>query len=342
MNQIKIILLTLALIPLLILPAQAREKGLISVRSEVDTTVITIGDRITYSIIIDRAEGLKIARPGEGLNLGGFEIKSYDFPEPERTDGRIIERFNFNISVYDTGHYAIPAYPVAYFPEDTSSKFQIIEAPAINIYVKSVLTDADGAELKDIKAPLEVPFDYGYWAMAGGGVLLALVLIWLIYYGIKKRRERGYVFTPPKPLPPAHVVALQAFETLFASDLLAREQYKAFFIRYADILRVYLEQRYYFPALEETTREIIYQLKGKLEQADLCAAIQKVLELADLVKFAKFIPEPQEVEQAKQVALDFIHQTKIVFEPESDETAPDSGIENEPVAQLSDGQENKI
>ena len=93
----------------------AQDKGLIEVRAEVDTAVITIGDRITYSIIIDRRENLRIARPGEGLNLGGFEIKSYNFPEAQVADGRITERFDFNISVYDTGKYAIPPFPVAYF-----------------------------------------------------------------------------------------------------------------------------------------------------------------------------------------------------------------------------------
>ncbi len=299
----------------------AEDKGLIEVKAEVDTAVITIGDRIHYSIIINRKKGLRVERPGEGLNLGMFEIKAYDFPEPVEKDGRMIERFNFTISVYDTGHYAIPPFPVAYFPQDTSTKYQIIEAPAINILVKSVLQGAEARELKDVKAPVDIPFNYRFWISMLVVALLLIFAGWLIYRLIKKRRETGYIFNPPPPPPPAHVTALKDLQALYASDLLEKGLYKAFFSRLSEILRVYLEGRFYVLAMEQTTAEIMQSLQDVLPSEALKNDLNQVLTLSDLVKFAKYKPEAKEVERSKQAALNFVETTKLVYEPEREEAA---------------------
>lgn len=297
----------------------ATDKGLIEVSAQVDTSVITIGDRITYSIIIDREKDLRIARPGEGLNLGIFEIKDYHFPEPWEEDGRVIERFDFKISVYDTGKYAIPAFPVAYFPGDTGTAYSIIEAPAIDIFVQSVLTGEDAGELRDVKPPLSVTFDYFFWLSMLAVAILLIFSAWLIYYLIKKRREKGYIFSPPAPPRPAHETALEALEELYASDLLEQKAYKEFFSRLSEILRVYLEGRYYFSAMEETSAEILTELEKHVDRNDLKIAMQEVLSLSDLVKFAKYRPHTDEIEPLKELAYLFINETKIIFEPQTTE-----------------------
>jgi len=312
---------------------QAQDKGLIEVRAEVDTAVITIGDRIIYSIIIDRQEDLRIARPGEGLNLGGFEIKSYNFPEPVQEDGRIIERFDFNISVYDTGKYAIPPFPVAYFMDDTTSKFSIIEAPAIDIYVNSVMSGDEAGELKDIKAPLEIPFDYFLWIITISVIVAFLAAVWFIYYIVKKKREKGYLFSPP-PLPrPAHEIALEALDELYDTELLERKAFKEFFSRLSEILRIYLEGRYYISALEETTSEIMLEVQEHLDQYNLYAGLNELLTLSDMVKFAKFKPESEPIEKCKSFALEFVNETKLIFEEsfpaENEQESSEQVIETE-------------
>ena len=86
----------------------AQEKVYIEVESSVDTAVITIGDRINYSITIKRDKNLNVVRPGAGVNLGMFEIKSYNFPDPVEEDGVVTEQFDFEIAVFDTGKFIIP------------------------------------------------------------------------------------------------------------------------------------------------------------------------------------------------------------------------------------------
>ncbi len=299
------------------------QQPLIEVTAQVDTAQITIGDRITYSIIIDRAKDLRIIRPGEGINLGSFEIKSYHFPKPVEKDGRIIERFDFTISVYDTGTFVIPPYPVAYFPSDTSKKYQVVEAPAIEIHVKSVITSDAKKELKDIKGPIEIPFNYKFWLSLAAILLLVALIAYLLYRLYKKRKEQGYLITPPPPPKPAHEIALENLHALFNSDLIENQAFKEFYIRLSEILRTYLEGRYFFPALEETTLEILRNLKQNETDADRFEEMKFILTLSDLVKFAKYIPRPEEIEQSKQKSLNFVDKTKLVFQP-PEETTPET------------------
>ena len=132
------------LILLLINLAFAQDtRPLIEVQSAVDTSLITIGDRIKYTVSIDYKEGMRVEKPGAGVNLGQFEIKNYKIHEPESQDGRVFIKYEYVISVFDTGKFTIPPFPVAYFPTDSTKDYKIIEANPINIYVESVIQDGD-------------------------------------------------------------------------------------------------------------------------------------------------------------------------------------------------------
>lgn len=300
----------------------AQEKSLIEVQSEVDTSTITIGDRINYSITIDREKDLRIMKPGEGLNLGMFEIKDYKFRDPVEKDGRLIEKYEFNISVYDTGKFTIPPFPIAYFPVDTSQQYKIIEASPIDIYVKSVISGDDAKKLKDIKFPLIIPFNYSFWISMAIVVILVIVIAYLGYLLWKRRKEKGYLFSPPPPTRPAHEVALEALEELYQSSLLEEKQFKEFFSRLSDIIRIYLEGRYFFDALEETTREIMTDAEKHIEEIKILDDLENILELSDLIKFAKYIPDKKEIEEAKDQSLNFVNETKLIYEA-IEESGPD-------------------
>ncbi|HGY56213.1 MAG TPA: hypothetical protein ENK44_10950 [Caldithrix abyssi] len=315
--------------------AQNETGPLIEVQTKVDTSVITIGDRINYSIIINRDTSLRIVRPAEGINLGMFEIKDYTFHDPVEEDGRVIERFDFNISVYDTGHFVIPPYPVAYFTDDTSKNYRIIEAPAVEIYVKSLLTGDEERELKDIKPPLSIPFNYWFWASMAAAVVLLGVIGWLAYRLWKKKQEQGYLFKPPPPPPPAHETALAALQELFASDLLEKKNYKQYYSRLSDIMRQYVEGRFAVAAMEEITGEIIRDLDKVLDDKEQLAELEELLTLADLVKFAKYIPQPEETEKAGRQAVRFVEETKLVFEPPAD-----AEVEEREKAQYAEAEEH--
>ena len=156
MYQIK----TLFILFIICIAAFADEqKSLIEINSAVDTSRITIGDRIKYEITINYSDSLEIEHPGAGINLGQFEIKDYKIYDPEEKENRVFQKYEYTISVFDTGSFTIPPFPIAYFPKDSMQNYKLIEASAITIYVESILGEGE-QELKDVKAPIYIPFDY--------------------------------------------------------------------------------------------------------------------------------------------------------------------------------------
>jgi len=156
--------------------------------------------------------------------------------------------------------------------------------------------------------------------------ILALISFaaWLGFKAWKKKQEKGYIFAPPPKPRPAHEIALKALQKLYASDLLEKQEYKLFFSELSDILRTYLEGRYFISALEETTYEIIRDLKEHLDD-DKKKILSDILQLSDLVKFAKFKPELKEIETAKIQAEQFIQDTKLIFSEETEDATDEKG-----------------
>ena len=290
-------------------------QSLIRVQAEVDKSVITIGDRITYTLTIQHEKGLHIEQPGPGANLGQFEIKDYHIEDPVEKDNMVTQKFNYQISVFDTGKFVIPPFPVAFSESDTSRKYQLIQSEPIEIFVKSVLT-SESAEIKDIKPPLSIPFNYRKWILFGSAGLLLIVGGLLLFY-IIRQRKRGIHLFRKEVIRPAHEIALEALAELKPEwqQMLENGEHKLLFTRLSEIMRQYLENRFFVKALEETTYEIIESLKDLELSGESEQQVQEILELSDLVKFAKYIPQKDETQSIFEKMEQFIEETKIVFEP---------------------------
>jgi hypothetical protein len=315
-------------ISILILMTGSRAGEVIMVTAEVDKSVITIGDRITYSLLIEHEKDLKVEQPGPGANLGQFEIKDYKIHEPRELEGMIQQQFDYEISVFDTGRFIIPPFPVAFAETDTSREYQIIESSPLEIYVKSVLTAGD-QELRDIKPPQNVPFDYQAWIIIGLVGIIILSLFGFFFYYIRAKRQGKSLFRK-EIVRPAHEIALEQLQMLMGSwkHLLMNGEHKKIFTQISQILRLYLENRYFIKALEETTVEISQSVQ-QLEMDDhLLQTIINVLEFSDLVKFAKYVPTEKETSDIFDKSIGFIQATQLVYEQE--ETDDESGSENKP------------
>lgn len=293
-------------------------KPLIEVNSAVDTAVITIGDRIKYTLTIEHKTGMRVEQPGAGINLGQFEIKDYKIYEPVKKDDYLLLKYEYVISVFDTGTFTIPPFPVAYFPTDSLGAYKIIEASPINIYVRSVIHD-DKRELRDIKPPIEIPFNYFFlFSMLAVAVLLAAAA-YFGYMFYKRHKQEGYLFRAPAPPRPAHEVALAAIDDLLKRNLPEQGAYKQFYIEISEIIRRYIEDRYFVPALEETSFEIMQDMKKQDLAEELYPLLGEFLNLSDLVKFARYIPDRQENEKIIMQARRFVEETRVILEPQVQE-----------------------
>jgi len=291
-------------------PSLVYTQSLIEVDANVDRNRITIGDRIKYTLVIDRLADLNIKTPGDAANLGSFEIKDYSITPPIEDSGRIREEFHYTISVYDTGSYVIPPFPVAF--QNADSQWQYISSEALDISVESILKEGD-IQLRDIKPPFNLPTDWLKWLLMIGGLLLILGIALAIYLHYRNQSGEGPVFRK-EVVRPAHEIALEELEALEQSNLLGEMQHKAFFTELSDILRRYVEGRYYIKAMEETTSELMASMNDAEISADDVDYLQKSLTNCDLVKFAKFIPSDNQTSDTVKLARAFIERTMLEFE----------------------------
>lgn len=222
-------------------------------------------------------------------------------------NGLYSQSLSLLITSFDSGYYVIPPYPIL-INNDT------IETDALLLEVQSVEVDTSAA-IFDIKQPLPEPFSIIDWLKDNWMWLAAILLAALgIYFLIKylKREKPIEIQEKPTPKIPAHILALQQLKELQEKQLWQNGKIKAYHSEISEILRTYIEERYKVNALEETTAEIMFGLRLHQISEEVKMKLSQTLTLADLVKFAKEQPLPQENENSLVFAMTFVEATKLI------------------------------
>lgn len=295
------------------------QEASISIDSKVDKSTITIGDLVTYSVIVTRNPEVQVEMPELGANLGAFEIRDYTMHEPISDDGKLVERVDYLISTFDVGEFEIPPLSFYFSIPPDSTKHEL-KTRKLKVRVES-LKPSEAGDIRDVKNPLALPRDFKKWIIWGSIGFAALVLIAASIY-IWRRKKAGKGLLPDKVEPPrpAHEVALEELAALKESSLLPEGKVKEFYIRISEIIRRYIEGCYFIIAMELTTFELVENLKRSEIPLDESELIHEFLANCDMVKFAKYKPTDAENAAIVDKAFEIIERTKLVYvEPEETE-----------------------
>ncbi|MDZ7331727.1 MAG: BatD family protein [candidate division KSB1 bacterium] len=290
--------------------------GRVTIEARVDKNKIKIGDLIRYSIIISHDSDVTIALPELGANLGQFEIRDYNDLTPEKRGGEIVQRREYIISTFDIGEYEIPPVSIRYqLPGDTT--WQELATEQIKIVVES-LKPSEAGDIRDIKPPLVIERDWKQYIRYAIAAMIVLAIGILSYIVIQRIRQgKGLIPRAEKPPRPPHEVALEALEQLLQASLLQTGEIKQFYIRISEIIRRYIEGRYFIPAIEMTTTQLIDAMIEAEIESEVVQLVEDFLLACDLVKFAKYIPTEAENQRAIAQAFEIVNRTKIVIEEET-------------------------
>ncbi len=120
------------------------------------------------------------------------------------------------------------------------------------------------------------------------------------------------------PKEEAHVIALRELDRLKQDKLWQAGKVKTYYARLTDILRAYLANRFNIESIEHTTPEIVADVINlrMLEDEDI-EQLESLLDLADLVKFAKKIPDLDDHISSMVQVITFVKKTKHVFKREA-------------------------
>lgn len=160
------------------------------------------------------------------------------------------------------------------------------------------------ADISDIKGPLKARPALWPWLLAAAIAAAA----WRAWKFWKARRRAAEPGRRDASIIPPEEVAARAIRELRASGLWEQDQ-AAYYLRLTDILRAYLEARYGEPVTAMTSVEVERLVKARAQDLQIGGRVRELLARADLVKFAKAKPGPEEGPRDADLAAALIAET---------------------------------
>ena len=291
---------TIALCLLFINPVISQKTS--TVKAEIDTTQIKIGEQIQYKITVE-TDSLNLVHFPEDQTFSPLEMVEALKVDTTKKKDRITLQRIYALTQFDSGTYIIPRQRIAINEEPFLTD-------SFKIAVADVVVDTTKQKLYDIKPLVKVERNFAKfwkWLM---GILLGLLIVGGLLY---------WFFFRPKPLTeeekvallPPYDRALLQLKELENSRYLIQDEYKKYYSELTNIVRSYLEEEVHVSALESTTDQLIERLEllkdaGELKLEDeTLNQFKNVLQTADLVQFAKSKPAISIAEEDRK-SVEFI------------------------------------
>lgn len=315
---------TLVLLALIHVQATTQE---VQFSTRLDTSNILIGDQVNYRMQLRIPQGYAFEWPRLADSLTSkVEILSMGTIDTiAGKDGFVTVNQVFTITSFDTGYYLIPPVAIKYKENNQSDEILMTESEPFLLNVFSIPVDLS-QPIKPIKGPIAVPVTFMEmlpW------ILLVLAIGATIWF-LAKRKKKAAPITifKPKPKLPPHVIALDELEKLKREKLWQQGLIKDYYSRLSEVIRQYIEDQYSIPAIESTTYDTMQLVRRKGLGLESIKLLQDLLELADLVKFAKAKPLPSEHDHSMNSAVRFVKITSPAFSvgdilPENDKPSTD-------------------
>jgi hypothetical protein len=284
----------------------------INVISKFDSARIWLGDQINFTVTIEKPVGYLLETPlFRDTIIGKLEILKGPLADTTLLkDGRISIRQRYLITSFDSGYYQVP--PVyAELITGTGIKRFYSDYAVLRVMRAKITPPDTASNIFDIVKPVRAPLTAGEilpWVLI---ILFAALVIWYAVKLIRKLKVRKAGEEPVIPPDPAHIIAFRELEQLKKEQLWQKGEIKAYYTVLSEILRQYLDNRYGIMSLELSTFETLNALSRSGFKDDVSfRKLKSVLTSSDLVKFAKYTPEPSENETHYENAWDFVSLTR--------------------------------
>jgi hypothetical protein len=280
----------------------------VTVNASIDTNNVLIGDQIKLRLILQSDKKTNIVMPLLPDSIGKIEIVSRGKIDTLDSAGRYSLRQTFMITSFDSGVHVFPVQTFM-FEKQGIAELYPLSTDSIMLHFKTFNVDTTQA-IKDIKGPLDTPMSWDEllpYIITAWIIIAFIVIAWYLWTRYKKKAKMVELDYDPKI--PAHIIALEALKQLDSEKLWQKGYTKDYYVRMTEILWKYIERRFDIPAIDMLSREIIDALKLQYLNNELVQRLAKIFDIADLVKFAKYEPLPDENGLTIGFSFDFINMT---------------------------------
>lgn len=248
---------------------------------QLDSNNITIGDQVTLTI-----SGESNYRTMEELSQNGVLALKQTYDS--------VNHLQFTtITSFDEGEHSIK------FGDEDSIVLAVNDVEGV---------DTVNIEVKDIADIIKVRYTFWEifrWILLGLAVVAVVVAIVYVIKRLKAHKPIIELHVEP-PIPP-DTRALNALEELRRKELWQAGKLKEYYTELTDIVRNYLEEAWDIPSTDMTSDETLEAFAGSKAYCETNdTKLRQILKTADMVKFAKSEPLPNEHTQAMNYATEFV------------------------------------
>jgi hypothetical protein len=289
----------------------------VEVEGKVESKDVQVGKPFTLDLSLKVPYGWFVEWNDFATDTLSEQLDIIKRSEVERTadaDSNVIVKQQLTLMTFDTGQIQVPPVALTYAKSfDDPDRLKAYTDP-INLYSTTITVDTTMA-YKPIVEPIAAPVQMKEvfpWILA---VLLLALAVFGIWYWRNHRKPKvdadGNIIHGP--IIPPYDKAVGDLENLRQQKLWQSGKVKEYFSSLTDIAREYIEGQFGVNAVEMTTDDILEEVKPLHFSQETYNKLKETMEVADLVKFAKYSAANLESENAMNSMTDFVNESYAQF-----------------------------
>lgn len=272
--------------------------GFAQVTTNVDSTQIKIGSAFNLTVKATANQNSEVVFPNQQY-IGPFEVLEQSKIDTVANGSNVELTKKYTLTQFDAGDYVVPRLSVYIDGKNYQTNL-------FNIKVNNVQVDTLKQPMYDIKAQMGGETNTeSFWKYLIA--LIACLLAGIATYFLIKRIQNKNLTEDDFYKTPLEKVT-KKLQLLDAKRLVVNGNVKQYYSEMTDVIRDYIEEVFEIPAKESTTSELIQHLFQTIQSKKIQLSketinnLKRVLQTADLVKFAKSEPLISEIEQDRKVS----------------------------------------
>ena len=285
----------------------------VEVEGKVESTEVQVGKPFTLDLSLKVPYGWFVEWNDFTIDTLSEQIDIIKRGNVERTadaDSNVIVKQQLTLMTFDTGQIQLPAVSLTYAQSfDDPMRLQAFTEP-IDLYATTMVVDTL-QPYKPIVEPIAAPIQMKEvfpWLLA---VLLLALAVFGVWYWHKHRKTKvdaeGNIIRGP--VIPPYDKAVGDLKRLREEKMWQSGKVKEYFSSLTDIAREYIEGQFGVNAVEMTTDDILNEIKPLHFKKETYDKLKDTMEIADLVKFAKYSASTLESDTALTSMTEFVNES---------------------------------
>jgi len=275
-----------------------------TVKASVDKNQILIGEPIRFSIDVK-------SPMTSGNLLPQFDsIPHFELIEKANRDSIISAagasyHLEWKLTSFDSGTRVIPAFSITIGKQSYKT-----DSLAVEVTYGKVDTAQDYHDIKGIRDLENPDVKYIPWIVGTVALISLFLFVWFVRYPFAKEKPIEQTTSSRISAMDEALASLEQLKKMLHED---PSSVKKYYSGLTDTLRIYLNRQLGLVTMEKTSEELILSLSNLKMDKETFSSLTTALRMGDFVKFAKYIPGPNENETNREViskSIVLINETK--------------------------------